>query len=346
MKQTISEKHGPAQELFSKQENLISRKSVLGFLRENSVIFGMFMVLIVFQCINNKFFAVKNLVNVLNQSSLLIIMSIGMMMAMSVRAVDLSTAQIADAAGLIAALLLIHGFPTWTAFTLPVIFGAVVGALNCLLVSYLGVSAIIATLGQMLIIRSMELMLTNSAEAQILFMLPANITKKFFFLGTGEWFGIPFLIIFTMVIIVIAYFVRHKTMLGRQMDAIGGNIKTAYLSGINIRKIFGLSFVIGAILSAISGVALVSRTGSAVPCSVEGYLMDCFVAVYLGVILSKKNRMNVLGTAIGALFTRLIGNWITLMGLGAAYKYGVNGVIILAALSIGAMRKTENMSGK
>ena len=137
MKQTISEKHGPAQELFSKQENLISRKSVLGFLRENSVIFGMFMVLIVFQCINNKFFAVKNLVNVLNQSSLLIIMSIGMMMAMSVRAVDLSTAQIADAAGLIAALLLIHGFPTWTAFTLPVIFGAVVGALNCLLVSYL-----------------------------------------------------------------------------------------------------------------------------------------------------------------------------------------------------------------
>ena len=316
-----------------------NKKSLAQFLGQHSVLIGMLLVLIVFQLINNKFFAVKNLVNVLNQSSLLIIMSIGMMMAMSVKAVDLSTAQIADGAGLLAAMLLIRRMPLWIVFLAPVAFGGIVGTISCMVISYLGVSAIIATLGQMLIIRSMELMLTNSAEAQILFTLPAKLTKNFFFLGTGKLFGIPFLIIFTVLIIIIAYMIRHKTVLGRKMDAVGGNLNAAFFAGIRVRRVFGSAFIIGAVFSAISGVALVSRTGSAVPCSVESYLMDCFVAVYLGAVLTKNNRMNVVGTAVGALFTRLIDNWITLMGLGAAYKSAVNGIIILAALSIGALRK-------
>ena len=69
--------------------------------------------------------------------------------------------------------------------------------------------------------------------------------------------------------------------------------------------------------------------------------MDCFVSVYLGAIISKNNRMTIIGTAIGALFTRLVANWITIMGLGAAYKDIINGAIILAALSIGAFRRKK-----
>lgn len=323
-------------------QKLSFSRRVLDFIRQNGVLIGMILVLIVFQTIEHKFFAVKNLLNVLNQSSLLIIMSTGMMMAMSVRAVDLSIAQVADASGLLAALLLIGKYPTWVVFLVPLLFGAFVGLVNCLLVSYLGVPAIIATLGSMFIIRSMELTLTNGAEAQILFTLPKKITKVFLFLGTGSVGPIPFLILFTLIVIAIAAFIRHKTVMGREMDAIGGNVKTAYLSGINIRKVFGLAFIIGSVLSAISGVALTSRTGSAVPRSVEGYLMECFVSVYLGVILSKRNKMNVVGTVVGALFVSLISNWITLMGLGAPYKYAINGMIILIALSIGAMRRSEN----
>lgn len=311
------------------------------FLRHNGVAVGMILVLIVFQLVNNKFFAVRNLVNVLNSSSLLIIMSIGMMMAMSVRAVDLSIAQVADAAGVLAAILLINKMPFWVAILVPLLFGALVGTINCLLISYLGIPAIIASLGSMFIVRSMELTLTNGSEAQILFTLPPKITKEFFFLGTGSIGPVPFLIIFMILMVILATFIRHKTVMGREMDAIGGNVKTATLSGINIRKVFGAAFIIGSIFSAISGVAMTSRTGSAVPRSTESYLMECFVSVYLGVILSKNNRMNVVGTAVGALFVSLVSNWITLMGLGAAFKYTINGIIIIAALSIGALRKSE-----
>lgn len=321
--------------------DMTTGQKIRHFARQNGAAIGMVLVLIVFQLINNKFFAVKNLVNVLNSSSLLIIMSVGMMMAMSVRAVDLSIAQVADASGVIAAMLLINRYPFWVAILVPLLFGAFVGLFNCLLISYLGIPAIIASLGSMFIIRSMELTLTNGAEAQILFTLPKKVTKQFLFLGTGSIGPVPFLILFMIVAVLIAWFIRHKTVMGREMDAIGGNVKTATLSGINIRKVFGMAFVIGSIFSALSGVAMTSRTGNAVPRSVEGYLMECFVSVYLGVILSKHNRMNVIGTAIGALFVGLVSNWITLMGLGAAFKYAINGLIIIAALSIGAMRKTE-----
>ena len=133
-------------------QKLSFSRRVLDFIRQNGVLIGMILVLIVFQTIEHKFFAVKNLLNVLNQSSLLIIMSTGMMMAMSVRAVDLSIAQVADASGLLAALLLIGKYPTWVVFLVPLLFGAFVGLVNCLLVSYLGVPAIIATLGSMFII--------------------------------------------------------------------------------------------------------------------------------------------------------------------------------------------------
>lgn len=314
---------------------------VVSFLLQNSVLLGMIAVLLIFAVINPKFAAAKNLINVVNQSSLLIIMACGMMMAMSVKAVDLSIAYVADAAGLLAAMMVIRQYPVWAVFILPILFGALIGLLNCFFVSYLGLSAIIATLGQMLIIRSFELMLTNSAEAQILFMLPPAQTRQFFFLGTGTLFGIPFLILFTAAVVFIAHLIRHRTVLGREMDAVGGSSKVAYLSGINIRKVFGASFVLGSVFSAVAGIALVSRTGSAVPTSVESYLMDCFVSVYLGAILSKNNRMTIAGTAIGALFTRLVANWITIMGLGAASKDIINGVIILAALSIGALRKKQ-----
>jgi len=314
------------------------------FFLQNGVILGMVFVMLLFHIINPKFLVFNNLRNVLNQSSLLIIMSIGMMMAMSVKAVDLSIAQLADAAGLISAIIIIHRGPPWMAFVAPVVFGLIVGLLNALMISYLGIPAIIGSLGMMFIIRSMELTLTTSGAAQVLFTLPPKMTRAFFFLGIGKVGPVPFLTIFTAIIIVAAHFLRHRTVFGREMDAVEGNARVAYLSGINVRKVFGLAFVMGAILSAIAGVALAARTGSAVPRSVEGYLMECFVSVYLGVILSRRNKMNVIGTAVGALFVGLIGNWITLMGLGAPYKFAINGLIILIALSIGTMRKSNQSS--
>lgn len=102
------------------------------------------------------------------------------------------------------------------------------------------------------------------------------------------------------------------------MNAIQGNVRTSFLAGINIRKVFGATFVMSSVLAAAAGVMLVSRSGNAVPRGVETYLTDCFVAVYVGTLISSRNRFNIIGTVIGALFVGFLSNFFNLMGLGAA----------------------------
>jgi len=125
------------------------------------------------------------------------------------------------------------------------------------------------------------------------------------------------------------------------MEAIEGNVRAAFLSSVRIRKVFGATFVFSSVLAAIAGIMLVSRSGNAVPRGVETYLTDCFVAVYIGTLVSKKRKFTVVGTVIGALFVGFLSNFLTLRGMGAAYKTLFNGVFIIAAVAMGALQKNR-----
>ena len=302
-------------------------------------VIGMFAVLVIFQLIDSRFMRLSNIIGVLNSSTLLIIMSIALMMVMSVRGIDLSVAQVADASGVIAAMMILAGKPFWIAILVAILFGLVIGIINCLLMSYLGIPAIIGTLGVMFMVRSFELTLTKGSQPQILFTLPPKRVNDFFFIGQGSLGPIPMLIIICLVIVVIMYFVKERSVLGRHMEAVQGNVRAAFLSSVNIRRVFGSTFIISSVLAAIVGVMLVSRSGNAVPRGVETYLTDCFVAVYIGSLISKGNKFNVIGTVIGALFVGFLSNFFTLMSLGAAYKSLFNGLFIIAAVGLGTMQR-------
>ncbi|MFA9380719.1 MAG: ABC transporter permease, partial [Acetanaerobacterium sp.] len=279
-----------------------TRDKILDFLRQYSSIIGMVLVLVIFGLINNDFFKLNNIAGVINSSTFLIIMSLAMMMVMSVRGIDLSVAQVADAASVVVAMLIINGQPVWVAVIVAIVVCLLIGVINCFLISYLGVPAIIGTLGMMFIVRSVELTLTNGAQPQILFTLPPAKIKAFNFLGQGSLGPVPILVIISVIIVVVMYFLKERSILGRHMDAVQGNVRSAYLSSINIRKVFGATFIISALLASIAGILIASRSGNAVPRGVESYLTDCFVAVYIGTLLSRGKKFNVIGTVVGALF--------------------------------------------
>jgi ribose/xylose/arabinose/galactoside ABC-type transport system permease subunit len=260
------------------------------------------------------------------------------MMPMSVRGIDLSVAQVADASGVIVAMLILKGLSIPLSIITAVGFGLVVGIVNCVVISYLGVPAIIGTLGMMFIIRSIELSLTNGAQPQILFTLMPKRINSFFVIGQGHFGPITMLMILCAVFAIILYFVKERSILGRHMDAVQGNVKASILSSINVRLVFGSSFIISSVLCAIVGVMLVSRSGNAVPRGVETYLTDCFVAVYLGTLLSKGRRFNVIGTVVGALFVGFLSNFFTLIGFGAAFKNLFNGIFIILAVALSVLQ--------
>ncbi len=126
------------------------------------------------------------------------------------------------------------------------------------------------------------------------------------------------------------------------MDAICNNVRSSLLAGINVRRVFGATFVISSLLAALAGVMLVSRSGNAVPRGVETYLTDCFVAVYIGTLVSSRNKFNIIGSVIGALFVGFLSNFITLMGMGIAYKNIFNGVFIILAVALGVLKSRVN----
>jgi len=315
--------------------------SLLEQLRAYGPAIGMIAVLATFAILKPAFISPANIGNVLHQSVILIVMSFGLAIVMAMRGVDLSIAQIADAAGLIAAVLMLQREPLWVVLLVPILFGLLAGLVNGLLTAYAGIPAIIATLGMMFMIRSGELLMTNGAEPQILFTLPGGLTRDFFFIGQGSIGPISVLVLLGLVVFILMMVVTRLTTFARRARAVGGNSWAAYLAGVNIRAVFAGGFVFAGLLSSIAGVALVSRTSIAMPRGAESYLLDTFAAVYLGTLLSRRAEITIWGTLIGGLFITFLGNGLTLLGLGAPYRYALNGGFILLAMAIGALKRNQ-----
>jgi ribose/xylose/arabinose/galactoside ABC-type transport system permease subunit len=307
--------------------------------RDYGAVIGMLGVLAFFGAVQPKVLAPANLASIVDQTSSLVIMAVGMAIVMMMRGVDLSVAQVSDAAGLLAAMLLVHSFPWWTALVAPLALALLIGGINGAMMSYLGVPAIIGTLGMMFVVRSFELVLSRGREAQILFTLPPEQTGPFFFLGQGAVGPVSVSVILAAVVVFFGWMLTNATALGRYMAAVGGNVRAAFLAGVSHRVVFASGFMISALAAAVAGMLLTSRAALAAPGAFEPYLLDGFVAVYLGSLTNRRGTINVIGTALGALFVGLIGNALTLMGLGVPYRYMAYGVVILVAMTIGVMRR-------
>jgi ribose/xylose/arabinose/galactoside ABC-type transport system permease subunit len=309
------------------------------FLRTYGALIGMVAVLLIVGAVKPSFLSYANVGNVLRQSTVLVVLAFGLTFVLIVRGVDLSVAQITDVAALTAAALLIHGQPVWIAFVAPVALGIVLGAFNGMMMAYLGVPAIIGTLGTMFIIRSGEMIYTRGSEPQILFTLPRSVTEGFLFLGQKAIGSVPALIVLALVCLALAWGLNALTPYGRYARAVGANVRASYLAGVDTRLVFGAGFALSGLFAAVAGVAMASRTAIAVPRGAESYLLDAFAACYLGTLASRNGALSIPGTLVGALFVSFLSNGLTILGLGAPTRFALNGVFILLAMAVGALRR-------
>lgn len=315
------------------------RSSLTETFRAYGAILGMIAVFVIIAIIKPSFGHIVNIENVLRQCTVLLMMSLGLTLVLAMRGVDLCVAQTVDAAAIMSAGLLVHGAPTWLAFTAPLVLGVVIGLLNGLLTAYLGIPAIIATLGMMFIVRSGELIYTHGSDPQILFTLPDSTTRIFFFLGRHSVGGVPALTVLALIVFFAVYALAARTAFGREARAVGFNVRAAYLAGIDIRRVFAAGFLVSGVCAAIAGVAMVSRTGIAMPRGAEPLLLDAFTAAYLGTLASRGGAMTIPGTLVGTLFVSFLSNGLTMLGLGAPFRFALNGGFILLAMAVGALRR-------
>ena len=284
------------------------------------------LIMAVLTVLSRDFLTVTNVTNVLRQVSTTVIAGSAVTLLMISGNFDLSIGSILAIAGTMNAIFVTRGMPIPLAILLCVLIGLVVGVINGALVVLLEVPSFIATLGTMYAVRGAAWVITGGNS------ISRGLTKAFTVLGRGYIGPVPISIIITAVVFAVFYFIQKKTLLGKYAYAIGGNRRTALLSGIGVKRIGVVLYVLVGGLAAFAGTMLSSRLGVGNASVGDGFEFDVVVAVILGGTSLDGGEGSVFGTLIGALIVGFIANGLNLLGVHSFYQDIVKGVVLVGAV--------------
>jgi ribose transport system permease protein len=288
-------------------------------------------LLIVFSLARSDVFpTVDNLLNIMNQVSILGTMAFGLTVCLVMGLFDLSIAAMATLGGYVATFLLVQ-YPDTISVPLAVLISlAVAGAIgvfNGLIVSYLGISAFIATLATGSIITGAMLGISNSKT------IITGIPDEFLVIGQGSVFGVSNPILIMLAIGVILWLLLEHTQLGRHLYAIGGSAEASRLSGIAVKRYAPIALAICAGCAGLGGLIAASVLGAGRPQGVgDTYLLNAFAAVFIGASSLRPGKFHIIGTFIGVMLTGVINNGLSVMGVPTYWQYIVQGVLLIIAL--------------
>jgi ribose transport system permease protein len=296
--------------------------------REYSIVIAILVLTIIFTLFNQRFIRLYNILTILQNASLLAIISAGLTLVVIIDEFDLSFAPLCSLAACMAVNVVQAPVPNFLAVVTPLAIGLTVGFLNGTLVSFFRMSSFIATLGTATIITGLSYFVSGGKTIVVVGGLPA----WFNFLGQESFYRISYLVPIMILVAAICAFMVRYTHFGRNMYGIGGNKEACLVAGVNIRKTQLLVFVFCGLISGLTGFLLASRLGGGHPLAGDKYLLLGFAAVFIG-MTNRGGIPNVLGTALGAILLTLLENGLTLARVDYTLQYVINGVILVLFVS-------------
>jgi ribose transport system permease protein len=210
-------------------------------------------------------------------------------------------------------------------------FGVAIGLANGLVVSYWRVPSFIATLGMMLLVRGGALYYVGGAPQGYLTDNWRAFGRNY--IQNVPWFSrIPYALIILIVIGLVAYFMFHRAHFGKQILAIGDNVRASQLSGVKVRLVRVLTFIICSLLAVIAGIMIGGYGGVNVTIG-EGLEMQAIAACVVGGVLLGGGKGSVPNAIFGAFTILAIVNLLNLLGLPKPYTDAVQGLIIIGAVA-------------
>ena len=296
-------------------------------LQSYGTILALAFILLVFSLIRPaSFCTLTNFINITRQISLLVMISLGATLVMSVNEFDLSVGSMASLGGVMAALLAVKGLPMVACFALPILVSVVIGALNGWIVARFRVLSFITTLGMSTVLSGIIYRLSGGAT------IFEGIPKSFSTLGTTKFGRIPLLSILMVVFVAVFYFLMQHMTLGRKLYAIGGNEETARIAGIRVKRYKTIAFALCGAMACVTGMLIASRVGSANTTAGDGYFLQSYAAVFIGCTVSRKGVPNVLGTLVGAAILGVLANGLTMLQMPTYMQDIITGAIIVLAV--------------
>ena len=308
-----------------------ARFDLAAWLARFGTILSLMILLVVFSIARSDVFpTIDNLLNIMNQVSILGTMAFGLTVCLVMGLFDLSIAAMATLGGYVATFLLVTypdtiGVPLAVFISLAV--ASVIGVGNGLIVSYLGISAFIATLATGSIITGSMLGISNSKT------IISGIPDEFMIIGQGAIYGVSNPIIIMLAVGLILWLLLEHTQLGRHLYAIGGSAEASRLSGIAVKRYAPIALAICAACAALGGLMAASVLGAGRPQGVgDTYLLNAFAAVFIGASSLRPGKFHIVGTLIGVMLIGVIDNGLSIMGVPTYWQYIVQGVLLIIAL--------------
>lgn len=293
--------------------------------QESSIIIVTLLYVIFVSCVNPVFISGGNLFNVMKNTGYTLITVVGMSLVLITGGLDLSVGSVLALGGIVTGLSCKAGLPVYVAIVLAVLTGAIVGTVNGVVIVKFGIPPLIVTLGTQYICRGLVSVLTQGVP---IYPLPDALKA----IDKFKVLGVPMVVIFALLMVVIGYFVLSKTPFGRAVYALGGNEEAARISGINIEKTRILVYVMTAVLAALSGVFITSRLGSAEAAAGTAFEMTVICGAVIGGVSTFGGVGSILGATIGAFFMEVLTNSLTLMKISVYWQNVVVGIVLVLAV--------------
>jgi ribose transport system permease protein len=311
------------------------KRTVLIWLSRYGTIVGLLLMVVFFSAnAPGIFLSRANFLNILSQASLTAIIASGLTYTLVVGEFDLSIGYVASFVGLIVTgLMAYQGLPIWLSIVCALLLGAAIGAFNGVLVTKVRINAVISTLG-------IGTMLTGIGFTYSSFPIATGIPRAFTDIALGRLiFGLPNPVIIMVIVLIALWVILNKTDIGQKMQAVGGNLEAARLSGIRVDRIKIFAFATAGFCAALTGTLLSSLLGSGTLAAADGYLLDAFAAVFLGSATLREGEFHISGTLIGVLILAVGFNGLSIFGAPTHFQPIFKGGILVLAVGMSALAR-------
>ncbi|QPC87788.1 ABC transporter permease [Mesorhizobium sp. NBSH29] len=320
-------------------------RRALEFVLDNLVWFMLLFVLVVFSLFVPNYFQLGIFANIVEASSVLGVMSIGLALVIITGHMDLSVESVAALSAMTVGILFCSSgigmgvvlYPQWlmvpASLVLALAVGGLIGAFNGYLVVKMKMSAFIITLASYIWVRGLVLVISGGRSAQ-------DLAPSIRWFGIQRLMGIPLTAWIAISSFIAFSLILAKTPFGRHLTMIGGNETATFRAGIKVNRNLILAFVLAGAIAGMAGWLLVIRTSGATANLGIGLLFNAFAAVVIGGVSLKGGVGTLPGVYAGVLLLSSINTAINLMGLPANFTQVIHGLLVLAAVLLDAFKQS------
>jgi ribose transport system permease protein len=268
---------------------------------------------------SGRFISLQNLSIVAAQASINTVLAAGMTFVILTGGIDLSVGSILATSSMLGLIVSLVPNYSFFGFEACLFTGLVLGLTNGALIAFLRLPPFIVTLGSLTAVRGVARLFSNDRTV-------FNSNLPFAFIGNQTFYGVPWLMVIALSVIIVSWYILKRTVLGVRIYAVGGNADAARLAGIKVPLILIIVYGISGLLAGFGGAMSAARLFAANGVQLgQSYELDAIAAVILGGTSFVGGMGSIWGTLVGALIIAVLSNGLILTGVSDIWQYIIKG---------------------